>query len=196
MKFGQYLNDNATPEWKRAYIDYRACKKQIKRIVARLEQNDPAAADAADAADSSGDDDHGPSKAKQRPPSTPGTASVHAGSGAPTAPATGSVTPVPPDGKPAAAGADKLSPVSTRSTYHTPVSALSTSGVSMLPWQQLTYRKAQATARWGQARASRPAARRSRPHRPYRRHCTSASRRSSRLRPPRRQHQQASSSGG
>lgn len=32
----RYLDENATPEWKRAYIDYRACKKQIKKISQRL----------------------------------------------------------------------------------------------------------------------------------------------------------------
>ncbi|WOO82310.1 Xenotropic and polytropic retrovirus receptor 1 [Vanrija pseudolonga] len=131
MKFGQYLNDNATPEWKRAYIDYRACKKQIKRITARLEQADP---EAADAGDSSGDDDHGPSKPKgQRPPSTPGAASVTVGSGAATtSPATGAATPgaAAPDAKPPAAAGDTLSPSTTRSTYHTPASGLSSTGKS------------------------------------------------------------------
>ncbi|KAL1412764.1 Xenotropic and polytropic retrovirus receptor 1 [Vanrija albida] len=130
MKFGQYLNDNATPEWKRAYIDYRACKKQIKRITARLEQNDPEADEDGNRS-SSGDDDHGPSKAKgARPPSTPGAASVRAGgSGAAASPNTGGAVPPAPDAKLAPTG-DKLSPVSTRSTHHTPASGLSSSGKS------------------------------------------------------------------
>ncbi|KAF9532391.1 SPX domain-containing protein [Crepidotus variabilis] len=32
MKFAQYLQDTQTPEWKRAYIDYRALKKHISVI--------------------------------------------------------------------------------------------------------------------------------------------------------------------
>lgn len=32
MKFGQYLHDTQTPEWKKAYIDYRGLKKRINAI--------------------------------------------------------------------------------------------------------------------------------------------------------------------
>lgn len=32
MKFAQYLNDTQTPEWKKAYIDYRGLKKRIGAI--------------------------------------------------------------------------------------------------------------------------------------------------------------------
>ncbi|KAJ9095744.1 hypothetical protein QFC19_007457 [Naganishia cerealis] len=35
MKFARYLEDNCTPEWKRAYIDYRKLKKCIKAIQQR-----------------------------------------------------------------------------------------------------------------------------------------------------------------
>ncbi|KAJ9120852.1 hypothetical protein QFC22_002786 [Naganishia vaughanmartiniae] len=35
MKFARYLEDNCTPEWKRAYIDYRKLKKCIKAIQRR-----------------------------------------------------------------------------------------------------------------------------------------------------------------
>ncbi|BEI88828.1 uncharacterized protein CcaverHIS019_0201900 [Cutaneotrichosporon cavernicola] len=57
MKFGSYLADNATPEWARAYIDYRALKKQIKRIVARMHDEGEDVDDR-----SSDDEDHGPSR--------------------------------------------------------------------------------------------------------------------------------------
>jgi hypothetical protein len=32
----RYLEENLTPEWRRAYIDYKGCKKRIKIIDARL----------------------------------------------------------------------------------------------------------------------------------------------------------------
>ncbi|KAF6744681.1 hypothetical protein DFP72DRAFT_64029 [Ephemerocybe angulata] len=32
MKFAQYLRDTQTPEWKKAYIDYRGLKKRITAI--------------------------------------------------------------------------------------------------------------------------------------------------------------------
>ncbi|OCF44626.1 hypothetical protein I317_01513 [Kwoniella heveanensis CBS 569] len=79
MKFGRYLAENQTPEWKRAYIDYRACKKAIKVVARRLGQvkesgGEGGAGDGdGDGDDSSGaDDDHGPS-APPRDRSTPDT---------------------------------------------------------------------------------------------------------------------------
>ena len=60
----RYLSENLTPEWKRAYIDYRACKKAIKVISQRLGdvkvqhgQDD----EAGERDSSDGDDDAGPS---------------------------------------------------------------------------------------------------------------------------------------
>ncbi|WRT70222.1 uncharacterized protein IL334_007217 [Kwoniella shivajii] len=72
MKFGRYLAENQTPEWKRAYIDYRICKKKIKVVAKRLGQlkdihggpiqGQGVEAEDDDGDDSSGaDDDHGPS---------------------------------------------------------------------------------------------------------------------------------------
>ncbi|ORY33359.1 SPX domain-domain-containing protein [Naematelia encephala] len=59
MKFGRYLAENQTPEWKRAYIDYRACKKKIKVINNRLRQIDGEVEEEKDSSDA--DEDHGPS---------------------------------------------------------------------------------------------------------------------------------------
>jgi hypothetical protein len=57
-----------TPEWKRAYIDYRACKKAIKVIAVRLGTDQPkftedlAGTDGKDSSDADDDDDdYGPS---------------------------------------------------------------------------------------------------------------------------------------
>lgn len=63
----RYLDENATPEWKRAYIDYRGAKKAIKRAVASRENQ------AVDENNdfSSEDEDNGPS-AKPRAPGSPG----------------------------------------------------------------------------------------------------------------------------
>ncbi|WVF72993.1 hypothetical protein IAT40_007811 [Kwoniella sp. CBS 6097] len=72
MKFGRYLAENQTPEWKRAYIDYRACKKAIKVVARRLgqirdghregDEGGEGGGQDGDGDDSSGaDDDHGPS---------------------------------------------------------------------------------------------------------------------------------------
>ncbi|ODN94664.1 hypothetical protein L198_04805 [Cryptococcus wingfieldii CBS 7118] len=65
--FSRYLQENLTPEWKRAYIDYRACKKSIKVIAARMghiqEEGE------GDQGDSSGpDDDYGPSAPPKKTP--------------------------------------------------------------------------------------------------------------------------------
>ncbi|WVQ84502.1 hypothetical protein IAT38_006654 [Cryptococcus sp. DSM 104549] len=69
MKFGRYLQENLTPEWKRAYIDYRGCKKAIKVVAARLGQVKEGKED--DDRDSSGaDDDNGPSAPPRRSPET------------------------------------------------------------------------------------------------------------------------------
>ncbi|GMK56353.1 hypothetical protein CspeluHIS016_0301930 [Cutaneotrichosporon spelunceum] len=57
MKFGSYLEDNATPEWARVYIDYRGLKKQIRRISARMHHEAENVDDG-----SSDDEDHGPSR--------------------------------------------------------------------------------------------------------------------------------------
>ncbi|WWC91724.1 uncharacterized protein L201_006671 [Kwoniella dendrophila CBS 6074] len=79
MKFGRYLAENQTPEWKRAYIDYRLCKKTIKVVAARLGQvkerreGGVISGGEEDEGDSSGaDDDHGPSAAPKDKKS-PGT---------------------------------------------------------------------------------------------------------------------------
>lgn len=63
-----YLEENLTPEWKRAYIDYRACKKAIKVIARRLGQAKDGAS-GEDEGHSSADEDHGPS-AQPKSPST------------------------------------------------------------------------------------------------------------------------------
>ncbi|ORX40589.1 SPX domain-domain-containing protein [Kockovaella imperatae] len=77
MKFGQYLKDHLTPEWKRAYIDYSACKKAIKVVKKRLDQAREGQRDhtAGEGAQEDGDDreassdlddeDHGPSKPRR-----------------------------------------------------------------------------------------------------------------------------------
>ncbi|WWD19646.1 hypothetical protein CI109_104108 [Kwoniella shandongensis] len=72
MKFGQYLVENLTPEWKRAYIDYRACKKAIKAVGKRLGQvkDDTREGEDADGNQSSSgaDDDYGPSAPPRKSP--------------------------------------------------------------------------------------------------------------------------------
>jgi hypothetical protein len=71
----RYLSENLTPEWKRAYIDYRACKKSIKVIARRLGQAGDQAPDSGeegaerDGNDSSADEDYGPSAPPRRSPS-------------------------------------------------------------------------------------------------------------------------------
>ncbi|EIW72108.1 hypothetical protein TREMEDRAFT_70627 [Tremella mesenterica DSM 1558] len=63
----RYLDENSTPEWKRAYIDYRACKKAIKVIARRLGQersrikNGEQPDKGSGSHESSDDVDHGPS---------------------------------------------------------------------------------------------------------------------------------------
>jgi len=74
----RYLSENLTPEWKRAYIDYRACKKAIKVIARRLgqvpadqvsgSQEDQAENGDADGNDSSADEDYGPSAPPRKSP--------------------------------------------------------------------------------------------------------------------------------
>ncbi|WWC72020.1 uncharacterized protein I206_105979 [Kwoniella pini CBS 10737] len=80
MKFGRYLAENQTPEWKRAYIDYRQCKKKIKVVAARLGQvkerkeGQINGGEEEDDGDSSGaDDDHGPSALPTNRKATPDT---------------------------------------------------------------------------------------------------------------------------
>ncbi|WWC64582.1 uncharacterized protein I303_107193 [Kwoniella dejecticola CBS 10117] len=80
MKFGRYLAENQTPEWKRAYIDYRQCKKKIKVVAARLGQvkerkeGGLSGGEEGDDGDSSGaDDDHGPSAPPREKRGTPDT---------------------------------------------------------------------------------------------------------------------------
>ncbi|WWD03630.1 hypothetical protein V865_001685 [Kwoniella europaea PYCC6329] len=77
MKFGRYLVENQTPEWKRAYIDYRLCKKKIKVVAKRLGQvkerkEGEGEEDDQDGDSSGADDDHGPS-APSRERRTPET---------------------------------------------------------------------------------------------------------------------------
>ena len=66
----RYLRENLTPEWKRAYLDYSACKKAIKVIARRLDQNKDTATgeDGKDSSDAD-DDDHGPSRQPKKTPS-------------------------------------------------------------------------------------------------------------------------------
>ncbi|WVQ74177.1 hypothetical protein IAR50_003771 [Cryptococcus sp. DSM 104548] len=78
MKFGRYLQENLTPEWKRAYIDYRACKKSIKVIAARMGHVKEEVE--GDQGDSSGpDDDYGPSAPHRKSPEI--TKGIHGGEG-------------------------------------------------------------------------------------------------------------------
>ncbi|KAK8853230.1 hypothetical protein IAR55_003932 [Kwoniella newhampshirensis] len=76
MKFGRYLAENLTPEWKRAYIDYRACKKAIKVVGKRLGQVKDAREgedgddDDGNQSSSGADDDYGPSAPPKRSPET------------------------------------------------------------------------------------------------------------------------------
>jgi hypothetical protein len=71
----RYLSENLTPEWKRAYIDYRACKKSIKVIARRLGQLGDQTVESqeerpeGDGNDSSADEDYGPSAPPRRSPS-------------------------------------------------------------------------------------------------------------------------------
>ncbi|KAL7418429.1 Xenotropic and polytropic retrovirus receptor 1 [Cryptotrichosporon argae] len=115
MKFGRYLVENQTPEWKRAYIDYRACKKAIKAVAVRLGQR-PDALDDADNdndEDSDGDDDHGPSA---RPRNELAHARSRASSGR-TPEMTGMSPAVTP-------GAGSMRPSPLRSPRHAPAHAL------------------------------------------------------------------------
>ncbi|KIR29217.1 hypothetical protein I309_01804 [Cryptococcus deuterogattii LA55] len=70
MKFGRYLQENLTPEWKRAYIDYRACKKSIKVVAARLGQVKEQEDVDGGGSSSGPDDDHGPSAPQLKSPDT------------------------------------------------------------------------------------------------------------------------------
>lgn len=77
LTWTRYLKENATPEWKRAYVDYRTCKKYIKIIALRIAReagNLDATPDEVNANDSSADDDYGPSAPPRRPRA--GTASL------------------------------------------------------------------------------------------------------------------------
>lgn len=69
----RYLEENLTPEWRRAYIDYRACKKSIKVVANRLGQTGDRARHGEQSGngspDSSDDNDHGPSAPAKRSPS-------------------------------------------------------------------------------------------------------------------------------
>lgn len=76
---GRYLTENLTPEWRRAYIDYRACKKAIKVVARRLgqlQEEEPESAEGDEPKeqggdvgnDSSGDDDYGPSAPPRKSP--------------------------------------------------------------------------------------------------------------------------------
>lgn len=69
LTFGRYLEDNLTPEWKRAYLDYRACKKSIKIIANRLAAGNPdTAREIKEEIDKSSDDDVGPSAIPKKSP--------------------------------------------------------------------------------------------------------------------------------
>lgn len=80
----RYLEENATPEWKRAYIDYRGAKKAIKRAVASRENQ------AVDENNdfSSEDEDNGPSAKPKTPASPGGSALSRIISGSPKTPNT------------------------------------------------------------------------------------------------------------
>lgn len=80
----RYLEENATPEWKRAYIDYRGAKKAIKRAVASRESQ------AVDEINdlSSEDEDNGPSAKPKTPTSPGGSALSRIISGSPKTPNT------------------------------------------------------------------------------------------------------------
>ncbi|KIR53486.1 hypothetical protein I315_04079 [Cryptococcus gattii Ru294] len=67
---GSYLQENLTPEWKRAYIDYRACKKSIKVVAARLGQIKEQEDVDGGGSSSGPDDDHGPSAPQLKSPDT------------------------------------------------------------------------------------------------------------------------------
>jgi len=103
----RYLSENLTPEWKRAYIDYRACKKSIKVIARRLgqvgDQTPESQEERAEqeANDSSADEDYGPSAPPRRSPSGIGR-SVRSGSSA--------KSPNPEGSTPNSAGKTKASP--------------------------------------------------------------------------------------
>lgn len=67
----RYLNENLTPEWKRAYLDYRTCKKHIKLIARRLAReagNLDVKPEEVDGNDSSADEDYGPSAPPRKSP--------------------------------------------------------------------------------------------------------------------------------
>lgn len=131
--YHRYLAENATPEWKRAYIDYRAAKKAIKRVTERLTKvPDPPTTGGpinalsriatrtkgdhgkgdGNASDSSEDGDHGPASTKIRRTFTLGQGSVRSvgsggGGGSAPAPASGGVsggTSNVPSPRPIAAG--------------------------------------------------------------------------------------------
>ncbi|KAF8957932.1 Xenotropic and polytropic retrovirus receptor 1, partial [Entomortierella lignicola] len=44
MKFAKYLQEEVVPEWRKAYLDYKQCKKYLKAIEAALDklEQDPA----------------------------------------------------------------------------------------------------------------------------------------------------------
>ncbi|WVO14281.1 hypothetical protein L204_101913 [Cryptococcus depauperatus] len=67
-----YLQENQTPEWKRAYIDYGACKKAINVVATRLGQaKEKEGKDEDDGGSSSGpDDDNGPTAPPKISPET------------------------------------------------------------------------------------------------------------------------------
>lgn len=106
----RYLEENATPEWKRAYIDYRGAKKAIKRAVASRENQ--AVDENNDFSSEEDDADNGPS-AKPRDPSSPSALSRII-SGSPRTPATAR------SGKTPKTGPSPLSPRPGRSLGKSP----------------------------------------------------------------------------
>jgi hypothetical protein len=158
----RYLAENATPEWKRAYIDYRAAKKAIKRVANRLKQtpepipgnesNKSDDGDVSGASSSGDDDDHGPSKprrgASARSPAVPpaSTALVPRGVLGPWTPPAAAGTPPAPS---QAASMSASHPASQASPLHagTPSTRRATPKVSakvgsprapMRPWVKVS----------------------------------------------------------
>jgi hypothetical protein len=115
----RYLLENQTPEWKRAYIDYRAAKKAIKVVALRLNeasQKSPGINGNGEERDtveydSSGDEDYGPSAPPKKP------ASVGSGKGrTPTSPRAGTA---------GTAGSTSTTPKVSRTNVSPSVTAIS-----------------------------------------------------------------------
>ncbi|KAL0578222.1 Xenotropic and polytropic retrovirus receptor 1 [Marasmius crinis-equi] len=66
MKFARYLEDTQTPEWKRAYIDYRGLKKRITKIRIECENEDNADINASPTTSRIEEDAGGPSSSAAR----------------------------------------------------------------------------------------------------------------------------------